>query len=298
MKNSKPQLRGIFIDPLLEAQFQKEGFVKIRLLDSSEISLFLEFFESIKKNLYRCEYGNCSTTDVNDPNLVLNVDQFVSQHFTPHLKAHFQNFQKILGNYWLKKPQPNSKVPLHQDWSFVDETEFYSIAVWCPLIDVNSDNGSLFVVPRTHRMSTNLRPSPSFPDAFSEVRHLLQQRVIEVPVFAGEAICFDSAVLHASPENVSGEDRPVLTFGLTHQAAQLRHYFAPERINQTNHNLLEEFVVDADFFAQHERGMRPTASQPLRTVESVFKSVSISKFESAYKEESYLRKLITRLVEY
>ncbi len=58
-------------------------------------------------------------------------------------------------------------MPIHQNWTFVDEDKFTSVSVWVPLCDVSRFNGTLEVVPKTHNTLTKYR-SPSIPWVFAE----------------------------------------------------------------------------------------------------------------------------------
>jgi hypothetical protein len=280
-------MQGIFIDDALEKEFQREGFIKVPFLDEVGLRLFRKNVASIMPHFYDSTWGICSATDLNQPELVRNVHLFVCENIAPYISPYFQNFQIILGNYLIKKPQDNTLIPIHQDWTFVDEQQYYSLSIWCPLDDVNPKNGNLQVVPRTHRMSANLRPSPSYPNAFEEVMDLARENLKDIPMKAGEAIFYDHALLHASPINASGMERSALILGLTHSNAILQHYYLSEQSKANQSELLEQYLMDKDFFVNHIRGEKPPLTTMIREVITSFQKVNRDKFLSALKARAY-----------
>jgi ectoine hydroxylase-related dioxygenase (phytanoyl-CoA dioxygenase family) len=219
--------------------------------------------ENVKKHQQHFEdsdYGICSTTDLNKPNLVSEISDFVIPLLSPIVNEYFENYQLILGNYLIKKPQKNTHIPIHQDWTFVDEEQFFSLSIWCPLIDVDQNNGCLQVVPCSHRMSKNIRPAPKYPNCFANVYDEVKKNLLTLPLRAGEAIFYDHALLHASPVNNSQTKRPAVILGLTHKDALLRHYFARDFKNNDQEAIIDEYDMPNNFFMDHIRGCAPRSS--------------------------------------
>jgi hypothetical protein len=262
-------MTGVFRDKALEEAFQREGFVKVSFLDEAGLQKFRHHVQIIYKQFASSSYGICSATDLNQPALVEAVHSFVGQHILEYVTPYFEDFKVILGNYLIKKAQENTLIPIHQDWTFVDEKQFYSLSVWCPLDDVNAENGNLQVVPRSHRMSDNLRPSPSYPNAFEDVMDLARQHLTDIPMKAGEAIFYDHALLHASPVNHSARERSALILGLTHRDANLVHYYMDKwPANHHTPAVMEKYPMTEDFFVKHVRGSRPVGIAPIAKMET------------------------------
>jgi len=114
-------------------------------------------------------------------------------------------------------------VPLHQDWSFVDDGEWVSLNVWCPLEDVDEQNGCLQVVPASHRAARQPRAAGA-PFAFESIEPVLRRHLRSVPVRAGQALFFDHCLIHCSPPNRTRSVRTAATAALVPRAAPLRYY--------------------------------------------------------------------------
>lgn len=98
-------------------------------------------------------------------------------------------------------------MPLHQDWTFVDEAAAQSLGVWIPLQDVDASNGCLQVVPGSHRHQQPMRAiGGGFRYGMLEAE-LREQYLVDVPAQAGDAICFDHRLIHCSRPNGSSQPR-------------------------------------------------------------------------------------------
>jgi ectoine hydroxylase-related dioxygenase (phytanoyl-CoA dioxygenase family) len=78
------------------------------------------------------------------------------------MQQHMYDAQVFTASYVVKEPNPLSVVPVHQDWSFVDdEGEYCSTTCWIPLMDVNEENGALGIVTGSNNYYDVIRASPS-----------------------------------------------------------------------------------------------------------------------------------------
>jgi ectoine hydroxylase-related dioxygenase (phytanoyl-CoA dioxygenase family) len=134
-------------------------------------------------------------------------------------------------------------MPIHQDWTVVDETEFASITCWVPLIDTTTQNGAFQVIEGSHLFSDALR-GPSLPVAFEGQD--LSCFLKTIPLKKGEAIIFNHALIHASHSNLSEKERVAVTFGLTHKDASLLMYYQKE-------NGVEQWQMPDNMFLEYPK---------------------------------------------
>lgn len=152
----------------------------------------------------------------------------------------------FLTTYAIKWPGPSGDLPLHQDWSYVDEDHDGVIIVWVPLVDtgLHLDNGPLRVVPRSHRFLAPLRGANSVP-WYEPYRELLDGASSVLSVPAGHAVLFDSRLIHGSGPNLSRDYRPALTVRCAPSGCQLRYAHAKRSGGWS------VYGVDPEFFVRH-----------------------------------------------
>ncbi len=278
-------MKTIFKDANLSKEFIQKGYVKCPFLTEGQLEQLKLHVNEFERDFLQSDYGICSTTDLGKPDVVKKVNDFVVPFLLPIANEYFENYQIILGNYLVKKPQQNTLIPMHQDWTFVDEENYFSMSIWCPLIDVDKNNGCLQVVPRSHRISKNLRPAPRYPNSFINVHHELSDYSVNLPMKAGEAIFYDHALLHASPINTSKNNRPAVILGLTHKDAKLKHYWARDFKNNDSEVILDEFDMPDQFFMDHIRGSAPHTSKLLNSFPYTFDPIPIKEFHQKMNEQ-------------
>ncbi|MBX9655107.1 phytanoyl-CoA dioxygenase family protein [bacterium] len=200
-------MRQIFKDAALDKQFRHQGYVVVPLLDDETVaSLYKCFEDSQTPNIG----GFHGTMYHADRDYRIRLDGIIKEALEPNVDRILNNYRPFLCNFMIKEPgEASSEMPLHQDWSFVQEPEEVSVHIWCPLVDVNHENGNLAVVPGSHHLSDTVR---AFADdcPFREQFPLLRESYLrELPMKAGEAVLFDGRLVHSSPPNVTNRRRVI-----------------------------------------------------------------------------------------
>jgi ectoine hydroxylase-related dioxygenase (phytanoyl-CoA dioxygenase family) len=144
-------------------------------------------------------------------------------------------------------------MPVHQDWTMVDETRFRSLSLWVPLCDVSVENGALAVLPGSHAVLTGMRPNPGGPPSLpNPVDGVGPLSITSVPMRAGSCLVFDHAVLHGSPPNTLDDPRIALVLAAAPRAAQLQHLW------RRPDDVVERYeVADGEFFRHCTPGIAP-----------------------------------------
>ena len=145
----------IFLHKSHEEQYNKDGFIIIEdFIDTNtvnEISDFYDTFHFEKKDTLNTNIKFCS----NDENI--KISEFLKEKFEPSIKNNFSEYQLGGGVFIMKGTGNESVSTLHQDCNVVDEKKFTSLAIWCPLIDVDEHNGCLQVLPGSHQWFDTIR---------------------------------------------------------------------------------------------------------------------------------------------
>ncbi len=67
--------------------------------------------------------------------------------------------------------------------------------MWCPLEDVNDENGNLMVLKGSHQFNRTIR-GVGTPDVYRDHWKLIKQNMRSIPMKAGEAIFFFHGLIH------------------------------------------------------------------------------------------------------
>jgi ectoine hydroxylase-related dioxygenase (phytanoyl-CoA dioxygenase family) len=240
----------LFKDEKLQQQFNLNGYVVIPFLNNTEVESLRDFFFEKHPNIPEGFYSSSFNADEAHKQ---SVNQQIENVLGGSVAANFNAVKKLGSCFLNKQPGAQSQMPIHQDWTVVDEPNFDSVTIWIPLQDVNESNGAIQVIDGSHRFSNALR-SPSLQDPFNNVEKELRNDLKLLPMKAGQAFIFSQALLHASPPNLSNEPRIAVTYGLIDEAAQLMFY------HQNEEGKVEQYFVEENFFQQYNTqiGQRPS----------------------------------------
>lgn len=135
-----------------------------------------------------------------------------------------------------KHPGASFEVPAHQDGidEYLELDPQRSMSAWFALSDAPLDAGCLWVSPGTHYRGYrdfSSKPLPGSIDARGNPTHLSVRedigKFVAVPICAGEAIVFNSALIHKSESNRSPRSRWGLNVRYVAPGAVIRRH--PER---------------------------------------------------------------------
>lgn len=246
----KSEMVPLFKDEVLQASFEKNGFVKIPALNQEDIDALLALHKELDLKDEK-GYGFHVGMDNADKNLVANMVQKIKDVAMPKVEGALTGAQVFTASFVIKEPNPQGVVPPHQDWSFVeDEKKHCSVTCWIPLQDVNMENGCIGVIKGSNRFFTNVRPSPSPQVETPLKRHMytifpyLELQEMK----AGEALIFDNRTFHASPPNTTDAPRIAVGLGFTQSEAEIRHYYLKPGTEDT----LCKYKIDPEFFLKYD----------------------------------------------
>jgi len=263
----KQVTRQVFTDAALSEKIQDDGFVVKQLLDQNTIRECVDLFNKVDPKLDKGFYTSLESANREYRDQVNNeINELVGHHIlTP-----FDHYKPIGYTFNIKLPKPDSETPVHLDDCHVDEKQFVSINVWIPLVDTNLENGTLHIIPKSHKIPHAIRAlGMGFP--YQESFDVLSEKFIAMPLNAGEVLFFDSRIIHWAPPNMSGKVRPALVTGLIPEESQpivFMHYDGLKK------NRLEKFHAPFDFFSSVEIGKRPEGYKSLGIFEYIAPAIS------------------------
>lgn len=241
----------IFNDENLQRQFDENGFVVLPFIDAEQVRQLNELYQSlaIQPNSFH------SSSFLTDAASKVLINETGEQIYGEKVNSVFRDIKK-LGCSFLTKPVGEcGRMPVHQDWTVVNEPQYYSATIWTALQDVNEENGAMRVLPKSHRFTDTLR-APTLPSEYAAVAEEILKQMQTVSLKAGEALIFNHALLHASFDNLSEKPRMAFTYGLIPKAASLVLY------HQNEQGLLEKYAMPDDMFTAYTNiGKRPEIGQ-------------------------------------
>lgn len=234
--------KRIFKDPAHQEAFETEGFVQLQLLQAGDISELLALFDHYFPEPAE---GFFSSSYLNDFDLKKEISGKVAAIIDRRLRTHFVDY-RLFGSAFLSKTAGNrSEMPMHQDWTIVDEEKYVAVNVWTPLQDANKENGSLEVLKGSHAFAP-VRRSPTIPFFWAGYEGEMQKSLTALEVKAGEAVVLNQALVHYSPANQTDSVRVAITTGLLSAAASMEFYY------QSEPGTLEVIDMEDDFLLRFE----------------------------------------------
>jgi hypothetical protein len=274
----------------LQQQFEKNGFVKVRLLSAEKAKELRDFYLTTAQEHNVVDTAYHTTSHTGNPELIKKVNVKFRDLMTEATAEHLDNFKPFICNFLVKEPDEDSTLLFHQDWCFVDEREYMSLNVWVALEDVGEKNGSMKFIPGSHKWMPTVRPAPTYPWAYELVKDKLEDYAITIPALAGEGFIFSHSTVHASAANLSNEVRVAGVLGIYSADAQLSYYFRdPER-----GTAVEVYQMHyEDFYSLKHHG-RPDQSKYVRTFNFEFPQMAPSQLPPNPKaplQKSWLKRL-------
>jgi hypothetical protein len=173
------------------------------------------------------------------------VHQHIKPHFDALIAPYLPGYEVLISGLFLKKPG-TGPLPLHFDWTMVADLETRSMNVWCPLVDVTAQNGTLHVVEGSQRFVPHIS-APDTPPWFSSVSDALTKAAKSISLKAGQALIYDSTLLHLSSANQSPTDRFVIALNCLPRGVHPVIY----RLDKGPETRFEVYDMSGDRFFQH-----------------------------------------------
>jgi Phytanoyl-CoA dioxygenase (PhyH) len=240
----------IFLDQDQEKSFQANGFLKLEMFNSDELSsleVFLnslapkDHFDPIQPPGFHC---TSLSDDVAYKTSALSGLKII---FEKKCYAILDDYRFLTGNIYTK-PAGKGEVVIHQNWPTTRDLKDTTISIWAPLADTNELNGTLHVIPGSHKLLDYIEEMnvPSYVDSFS--KELLDGDYFESQeIRRGEALIFCDSLLHYSPKNSSDLNRVVFHAEMVPKHSETVVYkFRPENPHQ-----FEVYEAGMDFYMNH-----------------------------------------------
>lgn len=274
-------------DNVLEELFQRDGYVRIPFISQEEVAaLKQKFFDTIANSGGQItadetgvSNGNAITYDFTfiDKNISYKQEVFkiITQYFKPHVEKWLAGYKPIIANY-IRKKTDNGEVPLHENWAFADEKKCCTVSIWCPLVDSTVSNGTLQVVPGSHKRFGEVR-GPMIPWELDGIKdQIISNYLIPLETKAGDAIILDDSIVHYSAINKTNDLRLAIQLILIPEEFPSIHYHMNLGKSKEDVEVLE---VDRDFYMEFNPWKDPGNAKRVSSFKYQPKSISIAEFD-------------------
>lgn len=282
----------IFKEPSLAEEFKTKGFVIVPFLSSEQIQELTLLYQKLYPEGVK---GFFPTTFAQNPAHRAEVNRSIKAICTARMNQLFEDYKVFFSSFIVKAPGKKSELVLHQDMTLVNEKIFTGMNIWCPLIDLEGNNGVLNVLPESHRLFFTYHGS-SLPDIYDYVKSEIKQYLTAVPLKAGQAIIFDQSIIHYSPPNLSDKELVVINTFVAHKEAEIRICYH-DKENQADK--VEVFAQADDFLEEYLNfGAnifdRPSIGKSLGFVDYDFPMITEKQLDDKYgKKPSFFNRLKT-----
>jgi hypothetical protein len=210
-------MNRIFLDPQRRQDWLAQGYSRVPVLTREEAAALLEELLAVRSRAELQATDHCqkrqgchSSFDDPNPEYRRRIFDIVRDTFMPRLASVIDDYRMTLGGIFVKTPG-SAEVPLHSDWTFTTDPDQVTLNVWCPLVDVDDRNSGLRLVAGSHRLFEHIG-APGVAPYFADYEQELKERSALMDLRAGEAVIFDSNLLHWSRPNLSDDIRPAVAF--------------------------------------------------------------------------------------
>jgi ectoine hydroxylase-related dioxygenase (phytanoyl-CoA dioxygenase family) len=246
-------MRAIFKDKALQESFEKDGYVVADFLNESEVEHLKQFYYKMEGDVKNLPFASTIMSD--NPEYRNLVSSEIKKVFQRGIGEIFDRCSLFFGNYIVKNSgSERSEIPVHQDRSLVDESRYYSLTVWCPLVDLTRENGLLYVVKGSHKLNMNPRGTISGFPYKDILPRLYENHYVEIPLKAGQAVLNSHMLFHGSPPNMSGKERIVAAGILAASESSLRCYYQDPKESP---EVMQIYEVPPEYYTTQTLGSKP-----------------------------------------
>lgn len=259
-------MRPTFKDHELESRFQKNGYVEVPFLGTEEVEMLKKYyFDSLVQSggtigpedeKYQSQQEITYDFTFIDKNSDYKQQVFdvITKQFEQHYDKYLADYKPIIANF-IRKKEDGGEVPLHQNWAFADEHKCATVSIWCPLVDSNKMNGTLEVVPGSHKRFGEVRGPMIKSELFGIQQEIIERHMVPIETKAGNCVILDDSIVHYSSPNHTDGLRLAIQLILIPKEENSIHYHMDLSKDRT---LVEVLEVDQDFYMKFNPWKKPS----------------------------------------
>lgn len=242
--------RQIFTNPDYDSEIYNKGMFTMSLLSEQQIQDCLSVYNNVHSGLDDKFYNTMAS---NNLDYRKQVNAQLEAILGDTLRPLFDRYKVLAYNFAAKTYGVGSNCNIHNDDSHADEAIHTCINVWIPLVNVGDKNGSLYVLPYSHKLPYSIR-GIGLPFEYENYKSIIEPFLKVMTMKAGEALFFDSRLIHGSYENKLEQDRPAIILAMLPEEAEPLVYMTHRGMPK---DYAELFEAPSDFYLNIKIGERP-----------------------------------------
>ena len=264
----------ITVNKELENELNERGYAVIDLMTEEQVEFFKSEYNAMFGGIDKTP-GRFTTLQYTDSVSKNKVHQFISKHIDASVRKYFKDFEMPISIFYTKKAKTSGDIELHADTTLLLNHQIEPhYAIWIPLLDVGFNNGTLTVVPGSHKVRGAFFAG-TLGGYHYNIKDWLSQFEVPMHLRAGQAVVFDNNLLHNSTANNTDVDRVCFTFRLTHTESQYYSFYCENRATDS----FEIYKESHDYYM--DENWHPNDYRPDKEADGIFKN-SLTKVQ---KEE-------------
>ncbi|MCC7454239.1 MAG: phytanoyl-CoA dioxygenase family protein [Crocinitomix sp.] len=264
-------LESILIDTRANKELAENGYTIFPMLSPADIENLTNYYSEFQQEDPKHFYASTHSPDFA---FRKKTSDFIKEIVEPHVKNILFNYKLLGGSYVVKPANGKGILQAHQDWNLVDEEKNRSYNLWIPLVDVNIENGAVFVLSGSHTKNKSYR-GPGIPSPFKNIEQKLWKYLTPLPMKAGEALLYDHALLHGSPSNQTANARLGVVIGIVKEGVDLQ-------IFGNDKGIIKTYRCDENFFLS-KNTLTDFVELPVKsTISESQKEITLGEFLETY----------------
>jgi ectoine hydroxylase-related dioxygenase (phytanoyl-CoA dioxygenase family) len=237
--------RPEFTNPTYEKQFLTEGYLLFRnFISEEDVNQLVQLYKSHhKEKIDDLMWNSLYHISVSDSK---QISKKILEILDPYLKTTFKNFRVPVATLMSKcGEKPDGFDTPHRDYSVLDESNNEYRQFWLPIVDINHDNGAMYVVPKSHHLKHRVLPMMD-KCIYRSSTEILQYATKPIYMNAGDLLVYADKMIHGGHPNVTDEERPVVHFGLIPENAEIFLY----KRDENNAKSIVKYRVSDEFYLE------------------------------------------------
>ena len=240
------------LTPEMQRQLETEGYVIIEdFLTTTELQNLRDIASNDLVPDNTCGVSTYTLFSQNDPGFRQHHNNRLKTIVNAKLNPLIPGYRTAFCTWYIKSPNSSTNAtPLHQDPSLTAEPHTLGFGIWCPLIDVDPDNGCLHVVKGSHNLNAQPRPfyqfSP-FPYNDDIATLVTDHYLTHIPLKAGQAILYDKRLFHGATANPTATSRVAFTCLICPESQPTQFVYR----SNPDSKAVEIYEVEDDFYNRY-----------------------------------------------